>query len=87
LAAANPARRFRLRGKGEIAVGMDADLALVQMGTRRKLCAEELLYRHRHSPYVGRTVAAQVVRTILGGKTVFRDGRVVGQRRGRFLQP
>lgn len=87
LAAANPARRFRLHGKGEIALGMDADLALVQMGTRRKICAEELLYRHRHSPYVGRTIAAQVVRTILRGETVFHGGRVVGEARGSFLQP
>jgi dihydroorotase-like cyclic amidohydrolase len=30
--------------------------------------AEELHYRHRHSPFVGRTLRARVVRTVLRGE-------------------
>jgi allantoinase len=86
LAAANPARRFRLRGKGEIAVGADADLALVEMGAEHEVRAESLLYRHRHSPFVGRKLRARVRRTIRRGETVFGDGAITANGKGQFLK-
>jgi len=74
----NVARRFGLApAKGRIAVGADADLALVDLGHSAALRADELLYRHRQSPYVGRTLRGRVVRTLVRGTTVARDGKIV----------
>lgn len=70
LLAGAAARRFGLAGKGELAVGADADLALVELDTSRRLEAGELRYRHPHSPYVGRTLNAQVRHTLLRGQPV-----------------
>jgi allantoinase len=81
------ARRFRLAGKGELAVGADADLALVDLGAEHRLAAGDLRYRHRQSPFVGRAFRGRVVRTILRGTTVFRDGEIVSGTVGRLLQP
>ncbi len=87
LVAHNPARRFALRGKGELAVGADADLTFVEFGEARPITVESLLYRHRHSPYVGRKLHVRVRRTILRGQTVCVDGTVAGEPCGKLLTP
>ena len=80
------ARRFRLAGKGRLEPGADADLVLVDLAAAKPLSAEDLYYRHRHSPFVGRTTA-RVARTLVRGRTVFADGRIVGPPAGRLLIP
>jgi allantoinase len=87
LTGRNPARRFRLGGKGELVIGADADLALVEFGEPEPIPAESLLYRHRHSPYVGRKLKARVRRTILRGQTVCMNGKVTGEPHGKLLTP
>jgi allantoinase len=85
--ATSAARRFRLPGKGAIEVGADADLALVDLTREWTLTASELRYRHPISPYVGRRVRGRLVRTLLRGQTVMRDGHPVGPPAGRLLRP
>ena len=87
LTATAPARRFGLApAKGAIEVGADADLVLVDLGAEGVLRREDLLDRHRLSPFVGRRLRGRVVRTLLRGETVARDGRTVGPPRGRVLR-
>jgi len=81
------ARRFGLAGKGRLEPGADADLVLVDLTGSERLSAEDLHYRHRHSPFVGRTLSARVTRTLVRGRTVFADGRIVGPPAGRLLIP
>ncbi|HET7048226.1 MAG TPA: amidohydrolase family protein, partial [Solirubrobacteraceae bacterium] len=81
------ARRFRLAGKGRLEPGADADLVLVDVTASHTLSAADLQYRHRHSPFVGRTLSARVARTLVRGRTVFADGRIVGPPAGRLLIP
>ena len=81
------AERFRLAGKRGLEVGADADLALVDLEQAWTLAGDELLYRHRLSPYMGRRLRGRVVRTLVRGRTVFADGRVQGAPAGRFVRP
>jgi allantoinase len=81
------ARRFRLPGKGTVSPGADADLVLVDLAASDELSARDLYYRHRHSPFLGRTLCARVVRTLVRGRTVFADGQIVGPPAGRLLIP
>lgn len=69
--ASNAALRFGLNSKGLIREGYDADLALVEIDAAWTLRAEDLQYRHRISPYVGMELRGQMLRTIVGGKTVW----------------
>jgi len=86
LLCAAPASRFGLApAKGALAVGADADLVLVDQGAEVVVEREQLLDRHRLSPYVGRRLRGRIVRTILRGETVALDGRIVGAPRGRIL--
>ena len=81
LVAGNPARRFSLPRKGRIAVGCDADFALVDMRQGWVMERETLLQRHRISPYIGRTFRGRVVQTILRGQTgCDTNGRLVRPR-------
>jgi allantoinase len=65
------ARLLRLEGKGAIAPGFDADLALVDPDAEWTVGPGRLWNRHRMSPFVGRTLRGRVVRTIVRGRTVF----------------
>jgi allantoinase len=87
LSSRAPADRLRLPRKGRLEPGYDADLALVDLAVERKLRAEDLLYRHRHSPFVGRTLRGRVVRTLVRGHTVVQDGRVVAEPAGQLVRP
>ena len=81
------ARRFGLSGKGRLEPGADADLVLVDLTASEELSAEDLQYRHRHSPFLGRTIGTRVVRTLVRGRTVFANGRIVGPPAGHLLIP
>jgi allantoinase len=67
LTSTGAADRFKIAHKGRIESGADADLALVDLDASHTLEAQDLLYRHRISPWIGRRVRARVVRTLLRG--------------------
>jgi allantoinase len=88
LLSGEPARRFRISGKGSIAVGMDADLALVDVFGSVKLRPEHLMQRHPlTNPYLGSAFRGGVVRTIRRGETIFASGEIVARTSGRFVRP
>ena len=87
LISGNVADRFGFSGKGHLEVGADADLALVDLGSSFTLRAEDLFYRHKMSPYVGKTFRGNVVRSIVRGTTVFHDGQIASYPVGRFIKP
>ena len=73
--SATPARRFHLDpGAGQIRIGAPADLCLLRPGRGAVIRREELLDRHRQSPYVGRGLDWVVQRTWVGGSAVFDAG-------------
>jgi allantoinase len=82
-----PANRFRLAAKGRLAPGYDADLSLLDLEERYTLADERLLYRHKHSPFAGKTFTGRVRRTMRRGQTVAIDGNVPAQSGGRLLRP
>ncbi|MNE75378.1 Allantoinase [compost metagenome] len=72
LLAEQPARRFGLdHRKGSIATGLDADLVLLDPDCSYTLKAEDLLYRHKHSPYAGMTLSCKVKATLSRGSVVY----------------
>ena len=83
LTSANVAARFDLP-KARMEPGADADLVLIDLRERH---APELLDRHRLSPFAGRPLMGRVVRTLVRGTTVYRDGRIVAEPLGRLLKP
>jgi len=87
LLAAEPARRFRIRGKGSLEPGMDADLALVDLNRRMTLTVGDLHQRHPLTPYLGHSFRGAVRRTIRRGTTIFNDGQITATNGGAVVRP
>ena len=86
LTSENVARRFGITQKGGIAVGKDADLTIVDSNRPDTIIAESLRYRHKQTPYLGRKVS-RIIRTILRGQTIYRNGKVTSQPMGKLVRP
>jgi allantoinase len=88
LLSINVAKRFRLPSPvGRAAVGADANLALIDLAGSDTAESTRLHYRHKLTPYAGRKLRGKVVRTLLRGQTIARDGQAVGNPAGRLIVP
>jgi allantoinase len=72
LTSAGVAQRFGLP-KGRLEPGADADLVLVDLAAAE---APASFDRHGLSPFAGRPLRGRIVRTLVRGTTVLRDGRI-----------
>jgi dihydropyrimidinase len=87
LLATTPARRFGLRRKGALEVGLDADIVLFDPTARRTIRAAELHHTSDYTPYEGMAVAGGVRQVLVRGRAVIREGAFVGSRGGgRFVE-
>lgn len=76
--ASNPAARFGLsHRKGSIAVGMDADFAIVNLNEPFTVTEDNYHAKHKQSLYMGHTFPSSVAGTIVRGHIVVRNGEVL----------
>jgi allantoinase len=64
----NIAERFRIKGKGDIAPGFDADLWLVDLSHGDVIRREDLLYKNPFSVHEGQNIRGRTVRTLVRGR-------------------
>jgi allantoinase len=79
--SASPAGRAGLASKGAIAPGYDADLVAFAPDARFVVAPDQLLTRHKLTPYAGQELSGVVRRTWLRGAAVTPD-----QPHGRLLR-
>jgi allantoinase len=86
LLAEGPARVFDLwPRKGQIAVGADADLAILDPSVSWTVEAANLQSSAGWTPYEGRQIRGRVTRTIVRGRTVYDGSTIAGE--GLFVRP
>ena len=85
LLAANPARRYGLPHKGDLAEGFDADIALVDPDRSWVVDPADSFSTQQYTPFRGLEIGATVRSTYLRGRQVFGDGAVLGTPTGRYL--
>lgn len=83
LASAGPARVFGIAGKGQIAVGYDADLTIVDLKRRETIRDAWIASRCGWTPYDGMTVTGWPVGTVIRGQRVMWQGALVTPAVGR----
>jgi allantoinase len=82
----NPARRFGLDTKGDIAVGYDADLVLLDPHESFVVSAAKSPSQQGYTPFEGVELTGKVKTTFLRGNIIYDRGQVVGTPRGRYLE-
>lgn len=84
--SAAPAKFAGLSGKkGGIAPGLDADLVVLDPDAELTVEPEQLFFRHKVSPYLGRRLLGQVRSTLLRGACVYDGDQQLGAPRGQHL--
>jgi len=86
LTSTGPARIYGIAGKGRIAVGYDADLTLVDLKARRTIREAWIASRCGWTPFDGMTVTGWPIATIVRGRVVMRDDRLIGTPSGDFVR-
>src|SRR5881409_2099426 len=80
----NPARRYGLLGKGDIAPGFDADIALLDPDRSFTVLAADSASAQGYTPFEGQQLTGRVTTTFLRGEIAFEDGKAAGSARGRY---
>jgi len=81
-----PARLAGLSNrKGTIAVGRDADLAIVDPDRGMTVDASRLYHRHAVTPHDGARLKGLITMTMVRGEIVYEHGEIVGPPRGALL--
>jgi allantoinase len=85
LTSFNPAKRFGLNSKGDIAEGLDADLVLVDPRETWTIRARDSESTQGYTPFEGIELGARVKATFLRGALICENGNVLGKPSGRYL--
>ncbi|TMH45030.1 MAG: hydantoinase [Betaproteobacteria bacterium] len=85
LTSRNPARRFGLNSKGDIAEGLDADVVLVDPKESWTIRAADSESTQGYTPFEGIELGARVKATFLRGALVCENGNVRSAPRGKYL--
>ena len=82
----NPAKRYGLSDKGDIAQGLDADFVLVDPNDSWVIQATESESGQGYTPFEGMEMKAKVVSTYLRGQLIYDRGVILGEPLGQYLR-
>ncbi len=82
----NPSQRFGLLEKGDIAVGYDADLVLLDPNETFVVRAAESQSQQGYTPFEGLELTGRVKSTFLRGNLIYDRGQILGSPNGRYLK-
>jgi allantoinase len=80
-----PARFLGLSSKGRLTVGADADITVWSPEANSTLDEDQVLHRHKATPYAGRSLYGPVRQTWIGGILIAADHQLIQKNRGQWL--
>lgn len=81
----NPAQRYGLNHKGDIAEGFDADVVLVDPNRTWTIHAKDSPSTQGYTPFEGLELSAHVDATFLRGNLICENGQILGKPAGQYL--
>ncbi|MEM8722549.1 MAG: amidohydrolase family protein [Cyanobacteria bacterium P01_G01_bin.39] len=82
----NPAQRFGLWEKGDIAVGYDADLVILDPNETFVVSAAESQSQQGYTPFEGIELTGKVKSTFLRGNLIYDQVQIIGLPKGKYLK-
>ncbi|MEM7594103.1 MAG: amidohydrolase family protein, partial [Cyanobacteria bacterium P01_A01_bin.83] len=82
----NPAQRFGLWEKGDIALGYDADLVILDPDETFVVSAAESQSQQGYTPFEGMELTGRIKNTFLRGNLIYDHGKVIGSPSGKYLK-
>ena len=76
LCCENPAQIFKIKNKGHIKEGYDADLAIIDLSLEKEVKNDELFTKCKWSPFDGWKLKGWPVGTIVNGNLIFSNGKI-----------
>ncbi|MEX2123990.1 MAG: amidohydrolase family protein [Woeseia sp.] len=86
LVSRNPAKRFGVPGKGDLAEGFDADIVLVDPEESFVVSAKDSESAQGYTPFEGMELTGRVKSTWLRGRRIWDGSSIVGSPSGRYLR-
>ena len=80
-----PAEIYRIKGKGKIRKGFDADLVLVDLNKKWIIKNSVMHSKCKWTPFNGKKVKGKILSTIVDGKIVFNKGKFNNSFRGKEI--
>lgn len=81
----NPAKIFKIRNRGFIKEGYFADLTIVDTHAPWNVNKDNILYKCGWSPFEGTNFKSRIMHTLVNGKIVYSNGKVVKGNQGQRL--
>lgn len=81
----NPAQRYGLLSKGDLAEGYDADIVLFDPHETFTVRAAESPSGQGYTPFEGHELTGRVKATYLRGQKIFENGQILGPARGKYI--
>ncbi len=73
----NPAKILKIKNKGQIQPGFDADIAIVDMNKKKTIKNEQMKSKCEWTPFDGWKIKGEITKTISRGETVFENGEII----------
>ena len=85
LTSVNPSKIYKIRNKGEIKLGYDADLTIIDMDKEFTITNQWIQSKSGWTPYHNLKIKGMPVHTIVNGNLVVKDGKVISKPVGRKI--
>jgi len=82
----NPRRIFKVKNKGLIKVGFDADITIVDLNKEKKVLNKDMKSKCGWSPFHGEKLTGWPIGTIVNGKKVFWNNKIVKNVYGKPIE-
>ena len=82
----NPAKIFKIKGRGFLKENYFADMVLVDLKQSTKVTKNNIMYKCGWSPFEDYTFNSSILKTWVNGKLIYNDGQIVNQRPGKSLE-
>tara|TARA_B110000003_G_C16446447_1_gene456159 strand:- start:504 stop:821 length:318 start_codon:yes stop_codon:yes gene_type:complete len=76
LTSYNPSELFKIKEKGKIEVGFDADFTIVDMNKERVITNDWIVSKCGWTPYDGMSIKGWPIMTVIRGNTVMQNDEI-----------